>query len=340
MSTKKIGYALGGGAARGLSHIGVLKVLHEYGISPDIIAGTSIGSIIGALYAGGYDPDDMEKIVLGLDWKKLLYMVDMTIPLSGLLQGKRVVLLLKSILGNITFSQLRCDFSCVATDIISGEQVVLRDGSLIEAVRASISIPGIFTPVELSGRYLVDGGLVNSVPVSICREMGADYVIGVNVIPEPRRIMYNLNKNIQLQVCEISNDEKTIKDDRITDSVGIRHRSLQSHIDDIENAANTFLLSHRLKGKANTTSLSSSTTEQAQPLQIKSPKLIDILSQSLTISEYRLAVENLKEADLAISPDVEGIGFWQFNNGAQAIALGEHAARKVLANKATANIFR
>jgi len=141
----KIGYALGGGAARGLSHIGVLKVLKEEGISPDIVAGTSIGALIGALYAGGLEPNEIEQLVLGLDWKKLLQLRDMTLPLNGFLQGKRVVSLLRSILGETTFSQLRFDFACVATDIISGEQVFLREGSLAEAVRASISIPGIFT---------------------------------------------------------------------------------------------------------------------------------------------------------------------------------------------------
>jgi NTE family protein len=333
MSAKKIGYALGGGAARGLSHIGVLKVLREYGIYPDVIAGTSIGAIIGALYAGGYDPDDMEKIVLGLDWKKLLHMVDMTIPLSGLLQGKRVVSLLRSILGDITFSELRCGFSCLATDIISGEQVVLHDGSLIEAVRASISIPGIFTPVELSGRYLVDGGLVNTVPVSICREMGADYVIGVNVIPEPIKLMYNSNKILQSQVCELINSAATGKEDIPTSTPKIGRRSLQSHINDIENATDMFLISHRLKRKTNTPCISPSKRQMTSPSQKKAPKLIDILSQSLTISEYRLAVENLKEADLAISPDVEEIGFWQFNNAERAIELGEQAAHKVLDKK-------
>ena len=92
----KIGYALGGGAARGLSHIGVLKVLHEQGISPDIIAGTSVGALIGALYAGGLEPEEIEHLVLGLDWKERLYLADMTLPLNGLLQGKRVVSLLKS----------------------------------------------------------------------------------------------------------------------------------------------------------------------------------------------------------------------------------------------------
>ena len=187
MSKIKIGYALGGGAARGLSHIGVLKVLHQRGISPDMIAGTSIGAIIGALYASGYDPEDIEKIVLGLDWKKLANLVDVTLPFSGLLQGKRVVALLRSIFGRYDIFQLRFPFACVATDILSGEQVVIGDGDLVEAVRASISILRIFTPVELSGRFLVDGGLTNSVPVSICREMGADFVIGVNVIPDRSR---------------------------------------------------------------------------------------------------------------------------------------------------------
>ena len=120
----KIGYALGGGAARGLSHIGVLKVLDEYGIFPDIIAGTSVGAIVGALYASGYKPGEIEQLVLGLDWKKLVRLVDVTLPLSGLLQGKRVVSLLRSILGDLTFPQLRCAFACVATDIINGEQVI------------------------------------------------------------------------------------------------------------------------------------------------------------------------------------------------------------------------
>jgi len=119
----------------------------------------------------------------------LVRLADMTLPLSGLLQGKRIVSLLRSILGDLTFPQLRYAFACVATDIINGEQVILHDGSLIEAIHASISIPGIFKPVSIMGRYLVDGGLINAVPVSICREMGAGYVIGVNVIPDPGKVV-------------------------------------------------------------------------------------------------------------------------------------------------------
>ena len=330
MNNMKIGYALGGGAARGLSHIGVLKVLHKHGISPDVIAGTSIGAIIGALYAAGYDPEDIEKIVLGMDWKKLASLVDWTLPFSGLLQGKRVVSLLRSILGDITFSQLRFDFACVATDILSGEQVVLREGALVEAVRASISIPGIFTPVELSGRYLVDGGLVNTVPVSICREMGADYVIGVNVIPEPVRVICSSNKNQQFQACDLIDLREILKEDKLAETDNSGRRPVLAHINDIENATKRFLVSHRSDRDENIEPPQLLKKRRRPKLKSKTPRLIDVLSQSLTISEYRLAVENLKDADLAINPIVEEIGFWQFNNAAKAIAAGEQAANNAL----------
>jgi NTE family protein len=327
----RIGYALGGGAARGLSHIGVLKVLHKHGISPDIIAGTSIGAIIGALYAGGLDPNEIEQLVLGLNWKKLVYLVDMTLPLNGLVQGKRVVSLLKSILGETTFAQLRFDFACVATDIISGEQVVLRDGSLIEAVRASISIPGVLTPVAIKGRYLVDGGLVNTVPVSVCREMGAQYVIGVNVIPQPIKVMCSPNKNQQFQICDLTKLKEIGEGIEFAKISTRGHRSLKSRIYDVENATKRFLISHRSTEKGKILESTIKIKEnKVRRSQTKSPKLIDVLSQSLTISEYHLAEENLKDADLAISPDVEGIGFWQFHSAAQAIAAGEYAARKML----------
>ena len=191
-SSKKVGYALGGGAARGLAHIGVLKVLEEHRIFPDMIAGTSMGALVGALYAGGIAVTDIEKFAVGLDMRRMALLADVSLPLSGLVGGRRVVSLLKSILGDLTFSQLKYEFACVATDISTGEEVVLREGSLVEAVRASISLPGIFTPVRIKGRYLVDGGLVSEVPVSVCREMGAEYVIGVNVIPEPSKVMISL----------------------------------------------------------------------------------------------------------------------------------------------------
>jgi NTE family protein len=328
----KIGYALGGGAARGLSHIGVLKVLEEHGIYPDIIAGTSLGAIVGALYAGGYRPVDIEQLVLGLDWKKLMHLVDMILPRSGILQGKRVVVLLRSVLGDLTFAQLRWEYACVATDITNGKQVVLRDGSLIDAIRASISIPGIFTPVEIKGRFLVDGGLVNSVPVSVCRDMGAGYVIGVNVVPDPDKAVYSLITEVeQNPVRRSSQFEKTANPTEPTALPESESHSLRSRIADIENTAKLFLEAHRPRAR----SLISTPSDPLQKkpvrqVRTKPPGLFHVLSQTWSIAEYRIAKENLQGADLAISPEVEEIGFWQFNNAAQAIAAGEQAARKVL----------
>ncbi len=330
-SSTKIGYALGGGAARGLSHIGVLKVLDEYKISPDIIAGTSMGAVIGALYAGGLKPSDIEQVVLQLGWKRLVLPADMALPLGGLTQGKRVVSLLKSILGDLTFSQLKYDFACVTTDIITGEQVVLHDGSLIDAVRASISIPGIFAPVMIDERYLVDGGLVNEVPVSVCRVMGAGYVIGVNVLPEPSRIMCNPKKGRNYPACELLRLGEIRDKNELTVVSNERSRSLQSRLDDIQNAMKTLILDHQPKEHRKTLKSSDSVLiGKAKRLQTKAPSLIDVLTQSLIIAEYRVAMENLKDADIVISPEVEDIGFWQFTKSAQAIAAGEKAARHVL----------
>jgi NTE family protein len=330
-SKVKIGLALGGGAARGLSHIGVLKVLDEQGIYPDVIAGTSIGAMVGALYAYGYKASEIEQLVLGMDWKKLVYLADITMSFNSLFKGKRVISLLKSILGDLTFSQLKCDFACVATDIINGEQVVLHNGSLVEAVRASISLPGIFTPVEVEGRYLVDGGLVNTVPVSVCRQMGAGYVIGVNVIPHPVRVMCNPKKDPKYQVCELVKPGDAGDYPDLSAVPRIDGHSLQSHIDVIENATKTFLTSRHPKQGTKIAELPSSPlTNKARRLRRKTPGLIEVLSQTLTIAEYQIAMENLKDADVAISPAVEEIGFWQFSGAAQAIAAGEAAARSAL----------
>jgi NTE family protein len=181
---RKIGLALGGGAARGLAHIGVLEVLEREGITVDVIAGTSAGAGVGALYAQGTPATQIKELALNTSWKRLVSLVDLTLPRSGFIEGARVKNLLRSIIGDIEFSDLKIPMACVATDIKSGEEVVINNGSVLEGVRASISVPVIFTTVKWQDRYLVDGGLVNPVPVSTVREMGADFVIAVNVIPD------------------------------------------------------------------------------------------------------------------------------------------------------------
>ena len=321
-SNKKIGYALGGGAARGLSHIGVLKVLEEHSIFPDTITGTSIGALIGALYAGGIKIGDIEQFALRLDFKRLALLADITMPISGLIGGKRVISLLKSILGDLTFSQLKYDFACVATDIITGEQVVLREGSLVEAVRASISLPGIFTPMKIKGRYLVDGGLVNEVPVSVCREMGAEYVIGVNVIPEPSRMMFGSKKGRKVHTGESTKHGKIENKNKPTTLLKAPNQFVQSRVDDIEKSTKTFFLYQ--------TKLKRKIMESLDWMRMEKLSLIDVLTQTLTIAEYRVAIENLKDADLIISPDVEEIGFWHFDKAALAIEAGEKAANRAI----------
>ena len=184
LSRKKIGLALGSGAARGLAHIGVLEVLKKEGIPIDMIAGTSVGAVFGAIYAWSTDTDQIKKQALEVNWKKLA-LIDLSLPKTGLIKGKKIKNLLASYIGgNIKFSDLKIPFACVATDIDTGEEVVIDRGSVPEALRASISVPAIFTVVKRGDRYLVDGGLANPVPVSVVKRMGADFIIAVNVMPE------------------------------------------------------------------------------------------------------------------------------------------------------------
>jgi NTE family protein len=182
--TKKVGLALGGGAARGMAHIGVLNVLEKEGIPIDLIAGTSAGAVVGSLYARSKNADLVKQKVIDLSQRRITRLIDPALPRTGFIKGEKFNDLLASFLGgNIKFSDLLIPFACTATDIDTGEAVVLDRGSVIEAIRASISIPGIFTVVKRAGKYLVDGRLANPVPVDLARRMGADFVIACNVIP-------------------------------------------------------------------------------------------------------------------------------------------------------------
>ncbi len=182
---RKIGLALGSGAARGLAHIGVLEVLEREGIPVDMIAGTSAGALVGALYAQGKDASLIGDLALDLSRKRLASLVDLALPKTGFIGGKKIKEQLELFIGRDTkFSDLRIPLACVATDIVTGEEVIFDQGSVLEAIRASISIPAIFTVVKWQGRYLVDGSLVNPVPVDVVKRMGADFIIAVNVIPD------------------------------------------------------------------------------------------------------------------------------------------------------------
>jgi NTE family protein len=169
-----------------VAHIGVIKVLEQAGVPIDLITGTSMGGMIGAIYAAGVSPAQIEEEALrrGKTWE-LLKLVDLRLSQSGLLKGNRIYEELAENLGpDLTFADLRVPLAVVAVDMPTGREVVLREGNVIDAVRATISVPGVFIPVQLGPYRLVDGGVLNNVPVDVARAMGADVVIAVNVMPD------------------------------------------------------------------------------------------------------------------------------------------------------------
>ena len=183
LSGKKVGLALSSGGARGLAHIGVLEVLEKYAIPVDIIAGSSIGSLVGALYASGKSIAEIKDIARNQGVKRFSFLVDLSLPKTGLVRGRRIEDTIRKSIGDLEFKDLRIPFVCVATDINSGEEVVIKDGLVWKAVRASCSIPVLLAVVKQGDKYLVDGGLVNPVPVNVLKSMEADIIIAVNVMP-------------------------------------------------------------------------------------------------------------------------------------------------------------
>lgn len=189
LSRKKVGLALGSGAAKGLAHIGILAALREQDIPIDMIAGTSMGSLVGALYAGGKDIDQIKSLATDLGPKRFSFFADPAVPKSGLIRGRKIKCMLRSIIGDLEFSDLKIPFACSATDVASNQEVVIKEGLVWEGVMASCSVPVLLTPARWGGKYLVDGGLVDPVPVRILKEMGADFIIAVNVVPVGREIL-------------------------------------------------------------------------------------------------------------------------------------------------------
>ena len=174
----KIGLALSGGAARGIAHIGVLKYLEEQNVKPCCIAGTSAGSIVGAMYCSGKTINELEDAARNISWKEL---VKFSVPKQGLIKSSRLLNVLKGYIGAIDFSDLEIPLLVNAVDLLQGEEVILKKGPVAEAVHASCAIPGIFTPVKLGDYLLVDGGLLDNVPVTVMDKFDLDYIIAVDV---------------------------------------------------------------------------------------------------------------------------------------------------------------
>ncbi|WP_017753611.1 patatin-like phospholipase family protein [Calidifontibacillus oryziterrae] len=204
MKQPTIGLALGSGGARGFAHLGVLKVLKDENIPIDFIAGSSMGALVGGFFGAGHDMDRLYKLATAFRRK---YYLDFTVPKMGFISGQKVKEFIRVFTKDKAIEQLSPALAIVATDLKTGEKVIFKNGPLAKAIKASISIPGIFVPEKIHGRLLVDGGVVDRVPVSVVREMGADIVIAVDVSHVKGNVEITSILDVILQSIDIMQDE-------------------------------------------------------------------------------------------------------------------------------------
>jgi len=298
-----LGLALGSGAARGLAHIGVLKVLEEAGIPINIIAGTSMGAFIGAMYAAGVPVIQMEKAALEIDWFRMARLLDPVLPTSGLTDGKKLVAFMAALLPARDFKDLKQTLAVTATDINTGESIIIKQGDLLEALRASLAFPGIFSPVRFGKRLLVDGGLCKPIPTDVARSLGAEKVIGVCTIP-----------------AVIKQSPETFLPARHGRSKSIsRWRDFFS-ARGIEQAMRSAL------------GQETEETEAGTPENLKIPNIFRVCAQSVAIMENMINELHLRQNphDLIIRPRLDGITLLEFHRAKEVIAAGEMATRAAL----------
>ena len=299
----KIGLALGGGSARGLAHVGVILALEAYNIPIDIIAGTSIGSVIGGLYASGATIEQLEEVALSIKKSKTLFMIDPVFPHSGLISGDRIEKMLNQFaLKDKTFDDLSIPFAAVATDVESGAKVILNQGKVIDAVRASIAIPGIFTPVKYQDYYLVDGGVVDPVPVNVVKMMGADIIIAVSLAKiNPYTTILMINKETG-HLKEVEN----LEDLRINKEESPKFKDTEE-ITPLVDEEKGFL---------------KQTIEQVKS-KFEGPNIFEIISQSTDIMESKITDQSLEGADVVIVPfGIKEINLFDFDEAEMLIKGG------------------
>lgn len=289
----RIGLALGSGSARGWSHIGVIRALERAGVVPDVVCGTSIGALVGAVYAAGR-LDWLAEWTGKLTWGGVVGMLDLRMG-GGLIEGSKLVRFFEQHFDDEGMAGLPKPFACVATELSTGREVWLRDGPVIDAVRASMALPGLFTPAQQKGRLLVDGGLVNPVPVSLCRAMGADIVIAVD-----------LN----------------------WDLIGRRSRSATTAAAPEEDKTGVLAT---LLGKLRPAPRAAAGNPDEPPAP-EMPSLLDVLGTSLNIMQVRITQSRLagEPADVMIRPRLSNIAAMDYHRANLAIAEGERAATRVL----------
>ncbi len=293
----RIGIALGSGAARGWGHIGVLRALADIGIHPEVVCGTSIGALVGAAYASG-QLERLQAWITGLSWSGFLRMFDVQLGAGGLVQGERFVQVLRGETPDLRIEDLALAYAAVATDFETGQEVWLQSGSLFESVRASIAMPGLFAPVQHEGRLLLDGGLVNPVPVSVCRALGADRVIAVN---------------INADIVGRHGSTRAVRRAPRPDLSGDGDRDLLSRLSE-----------HLTRGLRELAGGASSALPERHR-----PGLLDIVAGSLNIMQDRITRSRMAgdPPDLTLSLRLAHIGLLDFTRAAETIAEGERSVR-------------
>ena len=289
---KRLGLALGAGGARGIAHVGVLHALSDAGIAIDAIAGTSIGALVGALWATG-QIEVFARDLRGTELSDLVRYLDPVWPREGLLSGDRATEYLRSLIGDWRIEDLPIPYAAVAVDLVTGEEIWIRSGRLLDAVRASISLPGIFVPVRQGARLLVDGAIRNPVPVSPLEALGAEVRVAVNLHAQPVREL----------------------------EPRARRHSVAARIG---GAIETGLA--RLRGRPR------ALDEPEAELPGAGPNLLEILTASMSILEHEIARHRLasEPVDVVLAPDVRGIRSFEFHKAEQAMSAGrEELAAKL-----------
>jgi NTE family protein len=296
---KRVGIALGSGSARGWSHIGVIRSLLEAGIPIDVTCGASIGALVAGSFAAGF-LDPLDRWVRKLSWSHIIGFMDVLIPRSGLVEGEKISGYLRGVLSDPRIEELPVPFSAVATDLKTGGEIWIREGSLIDAIRASISLPGIFTPYGRNGQWLVDGGLVNPVPVSPCRAMGADIVIAVN-----------LNSDIMGKP----------KVQRISDPPNGNGNHKNGSSPHAQGRWAAFL--NQAAQQKNLALFRQLFQEQPE----RGPSLFDVMATSVKIMQDAITRQRLlaDPPDILVKPKLAHIGLMEFNRADESIEEGKRA---------------
>ncbi len=310
----KIALALGSGSAKGLAHIGVLQVLEEHNIPIAGVAGTSAGAFIGALWAAGLSGSALKEIALGIKWNSVARLFLPTLPRSGFVDGKRIQKFLSTFIHASLIEELKHPFACVATELRTGQEVIFDRGSILEAVRASISIPGIFVPVRHEERFLVDGGLVNPVPTSVAHRWKAAGVVAVNVIPR-------VEEKAQVLAFRRKKRGRRPRGKSAPELIQAALKKLEAPgaTEDVllEKMANIL---HRLR-------------EYENPVRPRTPGIFTVMIQSLTIAENLICQHRLQvdPPDVLIQPKVADVQLFEFNKAGRIIEAGRKAAEEKLA---------